>query len=241
MAVAKSYQPEEQSREMADLDPDTTEKVEQAGHQAEEDQIVAVATAEEKAAEEARSAEADELARLRQELEEAKARQAEYLDGWQRARAELANARKRFQREQEQAYGNARADVLVRLLPILDDFQRALESAPEEIAAAPWLEGIHLIERKFQHLLEQEGVTAIAATGQEFDPFLHQAVTHEPSDTVPAGHVISALRTGYRLGDQVLRPSMVRVSSGPEAGTEAGATPEAGTEAGSTTADVNGD
>lgn len=199
---------------MTDQEPDITEKVEQESQEAGEEQAIAgevpPAEAEEAAPEEA-------LASLRQELEDAQARQAEYLDGWQRARAELANARKRFQREQGQAYDSARADILVRLLPIVDDFQRALENVPEEASNDPWLEGIRLIERNFQHVLEQEGVSAIADAGQEFDPFLHQAVTHEPSDSVPAGHIISALRTGYRMGEQVLRPSMVRVSSGPEA------------------------
>lgn len=199
---------------MTDQEPDITEKVEQESQEAGEEQVIAgeVLPAE---AEEATPEEA--LASLRQELEDAQARQAEYLDGWQRARAELANARKRFQREQGQAYDSARADILVRLLPIVDDFQRALENVPEEASNDPWLEGIRLIERNFQHVLEQEGVSAIADAGQEFDPFLHQAVTHEPSDSVPAGHIISALRTGYRMGEQVLRPSMVRVSSGPEA------------------------
>ena len=199
---------------MTDQEPDITEKVEQESQEAGEEQVIAgevlPAEAEEAAPEEA-------LASLRQELEDAQARQAEYLDGWQRARAELANARKRFQREQGQAYDSARADILVRLLPIVDDFQRALENVPEEASNDPWLEGIRLIERKFRQALEQEGVSAIADAGQEFDPFLHQAVTHEPSDSVPAGHIISALRTGYRMGEQVLRPSMVRVSSGPEA------------------------
>ncbi|HSJ54133.1 MAG TPA: nucleotide exchange factor GrpE [Anaerolineae bacterium] len=198
---------------MANQEPDITEKVEQESQEGREEQAI---SGEVLPAEAVEGAPGEELASLRQELEDAQARQAEYLDGWQRARAELANARKRFQREQEQAHANARADVVVRLLPILDDFQRALENLPEHVSADPWLEGIRLIEHKFLHLLQQEGVTAIDATGQEFDPFLHQAVTHEPSDTVPAGHVISALRTGYRLGDQVLRPSVVRVSSGPE-------------------------
>jgi len=203
---------------MENPDPDITERVEQGSQEAGEEDVVVGEVlppeAEDGVAEQ-------DLASLRQELEDAHARQAEYLDGWQRARAELANARKRFQREQEQAYRNATADVLVRLLPILDDFQRALESVPEEVEAAPWIEGLRLIERKFQYLLEQEGVTAIEDAGQEFDPFLHQAVTHEPSDTVPAGQVISSLRAGYRLGDQVLRHSMVRVSSGPAAEAEA--------------------
>lgn len=158
---------------------------------------------------------ADEVTVLNQELEEVKAREAEYLDGWQRARAELANARKRFQREREQAYANARADVLARLLPIVDDFERAFETLPHNLSDLTWIQGMALIQRKLQLLLEQDGVVAIEAVGQEFDPFLHQAVTHEPSETVPLGHVISELQKGYRLDERVLRPTMVRVSAGP--------------------------
>jgi molecular chaperone GrpE len=157
----------------------------------------------------------DELVALRQELEKAKAQEAEYLDGWQRARAELSNARKRFQRDQEQAYGNAKADVLARLLPIIDDFERAFETLPDNLSSLTWTQGLLLIQHKFQVLLEQEGVVPIEAAEQEFDPFLHQAVTHEPSEEVPVGHVIGELQRGYRIGDRVLRPSVVRVSAGP--------------------------
>jgi molecular chaperone GrpE len=158
---------------------------------------------------------ADELTALRQELEQVKATESEYLDGWQRARAELSNARKRFQREQEQAYANAKAGVFVRLLPIADDFERAFETLPRNLLGLTWIEGIALIQRKLRLLLEQDGVAPIEADGQEFDPLLHQAVTHEPSDTVAVGHVISELQKGYCMGDRVLRPSMVRVSAGP--------------------------
>jgi molecular chaperone GrpE len=157
----------------------------------------------------------DELALLRQELEEARAKEAEYLDGWQRARAELANARKRFEREQAQAYTNARADVMVRLLPMVDDFERAFERSPEELVDLDWVEGVRLIQRKFNVLLEQEGVVPIEATDQAFDPIWHQALTHEPSEDVPEGHIIAEVQKGYKMGDRVLRPSTVRVSSGP--------------------------
>lgn len=158
---------------------------------------------------------ADEVASLLEELEEAKEKEAEYLDGWQRARAELANARKRFQREQEQAYTNARADLLSRVLPIVDDFERAFVTLPEEAEEEPWMGGIRLIWRKLQTLLQQEGVAPIEAVGQEFDPHLHQAVTHEPSETVAEGHVIDEMQKGYEMDGRVLRPSIVRVSSGP--------------------------
>lgn len=156
----------------------------------------------------------DELAALQEELEATQAREAEYLDGWQRARAELANARKRFQREREDIYANARADVWTRLLPVVDDFERAVETMPEALVDQGWTGGVLLIYRNLQRLLEQDGVTPIEAVGQEFDPFAHQAVTHEPSEDVPAGHVIAELHKGYMLGDRVLRPSLVRVSSG---------------------------
>lgn len=156
----------------------------------------------------------DPLAALSQELEETRAKAAEYLDGWQRARAELLNARKRFQREQEQAYDQARGDVLVHLLPIVDDFERAFETLPHNLSGLTWIQGIWLIHRKLQMLLEQQGVTQIEAVGQKFDPFIHEAVTHEPSE-VPEGTIISELQKGYKLGDRVLRPAMVRVSSGP--------------------------
>jgi molecular chaperone GrpE len=158
---------------------------------------------------------ADQVAALRQDLAETKAKETEYLDGWQRARAELSNARKRFQRDQEQAYTNARADVLTRLLPIVDDFERARNTLPDDLSRLTWIEGVLLIQRKLQALLDQDGVVPIQAVGEKFDPFLHQAITHEPSAAVPEGHVIDEMQRGYRLGDRVLRPSMVRVSSGP--------------------------
>lgn len=171
----------------------------------------------------------DKVAALLEELEEAKRKEAEYLDGWQRARAELANARKRFQREQEQAYAGARADVLARVLPVVDDFDRAFVTLPEEVGEdeKAWLGGLRLIWRKLQALLEQEGVSPIEAAGQEFDPYLHQAVTHEPSETVPEGHVIDEMQKGYQMDGRVLRPSIVRVSSGPPEPPEA---PETGDE-----------
>ncbi len=157
---------------------------------------------------------------LRQELEATKTREAEYLDGWQRSRAELANARKRFQREQEQAYAGAQADLLIRLLPVVDDFERALGTLPASLSGLTWCQGILMIERKLQWILEQAGVSAIEAAGKEFDPFLHEAVTHEASADVPAGYVIAELQRGYRMGERILRPSMVRVSSGPEQSAE---------------------
>jgi molecular chaperone GrpE len=173
-------------------------------------------SATEKAASEQASPEEDvELAALREELQSARAKEAEYLDGWQRARAELSNARKRFRREQEQSYQNAKADLLVRLLPIVDDFERAFATLPEDQSGLPWTEGVWLILHKLRSLLDQEGVAPIEVSDRAFDPFLHQAVTHEPSTEVEEGHIIDEVQKGYKVGDRVLRPSVVRVSAGP--------------------------
>ena len=91
---------------------------------------------------------ADDLETLCKQLEEVRAKEAEYLDGWQRARAELSNARKRFQREQQGAYANAKADMLVRLLPIIDDFERAFADLPDELSDHTWIRGIKLVQQK---------------------------------------------------------------------------------------------
>lgn len=158
----------------------------------------------------------DELAALRQRLEEEQAKAAEYLDGWQRARAELVNARKRWERESAQTYANALADSAARLLSVIDDFERAIRTMPNNLSGLTWIDGILLIYRKLQTILEQQGVVPIEAEpGTPFDPAYHQAVTHEPHDTYEAGTVVGEFQKGYKLGDRIVRPALVRVSSGP--------------------------
>ncbi|MGH2521705.1 MAG: nucleotide exchange factor GrpE [Anaerolineales bacterium] len=157
-------------------------------------------------------AEAPEVDGLQKELGAAKAQAQEYLDGWQRARAEFANYKKRVEKEQAETYQNATARVMARYLDVLDDFDRAMKDQPTEGEGARWAEGISLIYRKLQNILEAEGVTPIEGEGQEFDPGQHEAVTHEDSDEHPAGHVIEVLRKGYKIGDRVIRPALVRVA-----------------------------
>jgi molecular chaperone GrpE len=152
------------------------------------------------------------LEALQKELEAAKTQAAEYLDGWQRARADFANYKKRIEKEQAETYQNAAGRVIARYLDVLDDFDRAMKDQPTEGDGAQWAAGISLIYRKFQGILEAEGVTRIEAEGQPFDPQLHEAVTHEDSDDHASGHVIEVLRQGYKLGDRVIRPALVRVA-----------------------------
>ena len=150
---------------------------------------------------------------LQEQLEQAEARAAEYLDGWQRARAEFANARKRLEKARVEARRAATVDVVSKLLPILDDFERALQNVPEEIAEDQWFEGIALINRKLRGLIEDEKIERIEAVGQPFDPNFHEAVLQEASDEYESGVVIKELQPGYKLDERVIRPAMVIVAA----------------------------
>lgn len=155
----------------------------------------------------------DQLQALQQELAQAKALAGEYLDGWQRSRADFLNYKKRVERDMESAYTQAAASILTRQLPVLDDLERALKERPTNEEIDPWIGGIGLIYRKLLAILETEGVETIEAQGEMFDPTLHEAVTFEKNDGFREGQVIDVLERGYRIGEKVLRPAKVRVAS----------------------------
>jgi len=146
------------------------------------------------------------------ETAELRAKADEYLDGWQRARAEFANYKKRIERDQEEARGRAAAALLAKILPVEDDLRRAVRERPEAEGYPHWADGIDLIQRKLAALLEAEGVEVIPADGVAFDPALHEAVTYEPSNDHKEGEIIEVIQQGYRLGERVLRPARVRVA-----------------------------
>jgi molecular chaperone GrpE len=149
---------------------------------------------------------------LRARLEESERLAREYLDGWQRSRAEFANYKSRVKRDEMEAHSQATASVLARTLPVLDDLERALRDRPREGEAAVWADGLELIYRKWLALLEAAGVEPIPAEGLHFDPTLHEALSHEESPDHGEGEVIQVITQGYRLGDRVLRPALVRVA-----------------------------
>lgn len=157
--------------------------------------------------------EKEEEVSLEDKLAAAEAQAAEYLDGWQRARAEFANARKRLEKSRIEARRNATVEVIGRLLPVLDDFGRALENVPEAIAKDDWFEGIALVHRKLTGILEEENIERIEAVGAPFDPNFHEAVMQEESEEYESGVVIKELQSGYRLEERVIRPAMVIVAA----------------------------
>jgi len=156
---------------------------------------------------------AEDALSLEEQLEAVEAKAAEYLDGWQRARAEFANAKKRLEKSRVDARRNATVEVIGKILPVLDDFERALENVPEEIAQDGWFEGIALIDRKLRDILKSENIERIETVGHPFDPNLHEAVLQEESADHESGTVIKELQSGYRLDDRVIRPAMVIVAA----------------------------
>jgi molecular chaperone GrpE len=153
---------------------------------------------------------AAEMDALRSELQEAQAKAAENLDGWQRALAEFQNYRKRIERDRLGEQAAMKGDLIKRVLPVLDDLERALQNRPENDA---WAGGIDLIQRKLQAILEAEGITRIEAEGTPFDPNLHEALSQEPVDGAESGQVVAVIQQGYMLGDRVIRPAQVRVAA----------------------------
>ena len=149
------------------------------------------------------------LAESEAKLAEAEAKAAENLDGWQRAVAEFQNFKKRLDRDRENDQAAMKADLIRKVLPIVDDVERALQSRPADDA---WFNGIELIQRKLHSILEAEGVRRIEAVGAAFDPNFHEAISQEPVDGAESGRVVAVIQNGYMLGERVIRPAQVKVA-----------------------------
>lgn len=150
-----------------------------------------------------------EVEALKRQLEETEAKVSEYRDSWLRSQAEFQNYRKRIERDNELIKFSMKGDIVKKILPVLDDLERALQNRPVDES---WASGIELIARKFQSVLDSEGIKRIEAEGTEFDPNFHEAISNEPSEEVASGHVIAVVQNGYMLGERVIRPALVRVA-----------------------------
>jgi len=145
-------------------------------------------------------------------LEDLRQKAEEYLNNWKRAQADFANFKRRTEQEKLEMSRYACSQLILGLLPVLDDFERAFTSIGKEVAP-DWVSGVKLVENKLRSVLDAQGLTPIEALGQDFDPSLHDGVMHGKG---PEGVVVQELRKGYKLGDRVLRPSQVVVGNGEE-------------------------
>ncbi|MDX2075390.1 MAG: nucleotide exchange factor GrpE [bacterium] len=142
-----------------------------------------------------------------------KAEAEKNLDGWQRERADFQNYKRRVEREQKDFQRKAELDSVKLIFPIIDDFERAVTNIPEDLQNHGWVTGTSLILGKFKRLFEAYDISPIAPVNEPFDPYLHQAISKEDSDTVESGYVIETLQKGYKSGDIILRPALVRVAN----------------------------
>jgi molecular chaperone GrpE len=155
-----------------------------------------------------------QIEELKGQAEEARRHADDYLSALQRERAEFLNYKRRTAEERERELGLAGEDLIRKVIGVADDFDRAIEAKPADIAEHAWVEGITAIDRKLRALLDSEGVRAIdAAPGRTFDPREHDAIANVPGTGRPEGEIVDEIRRGYRLRDRVIRPSLVAVAA----------------------------
>ena len=150
-------------------------------------------------------------ARVAEEKEKAQT----FMANWQRAAADMQNLKRRMEQERSEVGRLANASLVINLLPLMDDLERALHEVDVKLAGLTWIDGIRLIYRKFEAVLQNAGVSEIEADGQQFDPNVHEAIGEAPGEE---GKIVSVVQRGYKLGDRVIRPAMVVVgAAGPPA------------------------
>jgi molecular chaperone GrpE len=166
---------------------------------------------------------------LEEQLAKAQEEAKKYLNNWHRAEADFQNYKRRTEQEREELRRFGNVSVIINLLPVLDDFERAFASLDSHLAGLSWFDGMLLIYRKLRQLLENAGVRPIETEGQAFDPRYHEAVAHVEGEE---GKVVSEVQRGYKLHDRVLRPAMVVVGKGKGSEEEGRGSQETGQEPG---------
>ena len=149
-----------------------------------------------------------DIVSLEKNLAEEKEKAEKYLENWQRAEADFSNYKKRVEQEKTELGNSLNSGLILNLLPVLDDMERALAALPPKLEKQNWVDGIKLIYRKLQTILEAQGIAPIEAVGKPFDPTVHEAVSQIEGQE---GMVMEEIQRGYTLKDRVLRPSLVVV------------------------------
>jgi molecular chaperone GrpE len=160
---------------------------------------------------EAEPEQSEDIETLQRALVEEKEKAQKYLANWQRSQADLENYIKRAEQEKSETVECANRMLISELLPILDDFERALASIPAELDEQSWTEGIRLIYNKVRAVLEAQGLAEIQAKGECFDPCWHEAAGQLEGED---GICVEEIRKGYKFRDKLLRPAMVMVGAG---------------------------
>lgn len=157
--------------------------------------------------------EVNELEQLKLKLEKAESSSKDYLDKLQRSMAEFDNFRKRTNVEKASMYENGARDTIEKLLPTLDNFERAILSTPEEDKNSAMFKGIDMIFNQMVETFKNMGVEEVAGVGETFDPNIHNAVLHIDDDSFGENVVVEVMQKGYKYKDKIIRPSMVKVAN----------------------------
>lgn len=134
------------------------------------------------------------------------------LDGWQRSRAEFDNYRRRTQQQLANSKEQGAMDAFAKILPVIDDFERAFANVPADLSDNPWISGTSLVLKNIQKVLDEFNIEVIDPVGEEFDPNIHEAIGMEDNSEYDSGIVSTTLQKGYKNGDKILRPALVRVA-----------------------------
>ncbi len=154
-----------------------------------------------------------DIEELKHVLGEEKEKSENYLANWQRTQADFANYKRRAEQEKVEIVGFANSTLILSLLSIMDDFERAFDSLPPQFAESNWIEGTKLIYNKLENILKEQGLTEIKAKGELFDAHLHEAVMSQEGKE---GMVIEEIQKGYKLKNRTIRPSKVVVGKSKE-------------------------
>lgn len=157
--------------------------------------------------------EVNELEQLKLKLEKAESSSKDYLDKLQRSMAEFDNFRKRTNLEKASMYENGARDTIEKLLPILDNFERAILSTPEEDKNSAMFKGIDMIFNQMVETFKNMGVEEVSGVGETFDHNIHNAVLHIDDDSFGENVVVEVMQKGYKYKDKIIRPSMVKVAN----------------------------
>jgi molecular chaperone GrpE len=155
--------------------------------------------------------EPDTVEGLKALLEDEREKAERHFQNWQRAAADYQNFKRRVEEERSETARFANAALVINLLPIVDDFERAFVNIDPAVAGLNWVDGVRQIQKKLTSLLEVMGVSEISADGEQFDPAVHEAISQAPGEE---GRIVAVAQKGYKLGDRVIRPAMVVVGSG---------------------------
>jgi len=136
----------------------------------------------------------------------------EYLNGWKRAKADYQNLKKETERKQKEAVDFALAAHMIKLLPVNENLRQALDHLPEEIKESQWAKGLTYIKKQLEDVFSDIGLNRVPALGEQFDPNIHEAVSHEAREGVDAGRIFEEVQEGYTLHGVTLVPAKVKVA-----------------------------